>query len=101
MGYLHLNSGTIDTCDVEKVTESNGNIVIHLSINTDKDEIRYRICTDTRQPNLDDIFNDLNSLVLMVRSASANLQINEYLERSYIYVTYPDERILQYTANRI
>ena len=34
-------------------------------------------------------------------NADANIKINEYMERKYIFITYPDGNLIQYTANRI
>lgn len=102
MGYLHLNSGLISDYSVEIVNESNDYRVIHLSIYTDVSIVSYRICTDTRQPNIDNIYRNLNDALLSVKTnANISLNINEYLERNYIFITYPDGNIIQYTASRI
>ncbi len=87
MGYLQLNTGLIDDYSVEIVNESENYRVINLSIYTDVSNVSYRICADTRQPNIDDIYSNLNSALALVKaSADSNIKINEYLERNYIYL---------------
>jgi len=102
MGYLLLNTGLISSFTVERINESENYSVIHLSIHTDVSSVSYRICADTRQPNLDDIYEDLkNTLELVMNEEDSYFKINEYLERNYVFITYPDGRIAQYTANKI
>ena len=99
MGYLQLNTGLIADYSIELVNESVDYRVIHLSICTDVSFVTYRICADIREPDIDE--NLSNALEFVKTNEEANIKIHEYLERMYIFITYPDGKTIQYTANRI
>lgn len=104
MGNLNLNSGEIQVYDVQVVTENNQygkNDVIYLSITSEYDIVKYRICKDERNPDLNVIAENLSKGLLAAEQDSGDFGINEYLERSYIFVKYPNGSTAQYTANRI
>jgi len=102
VGYFQLNTGLIDNYSIELVNESADYRVINLSIYTDVSSVACGICADTRQPNIDDIYENLIiALEFAKTNADANIKINEYLDRKYIFMTHPDESIIQYTANII
>jgi len=102
MGYLQLNTGLIADYSIELVNESVDYRVIHLSICTDVSFVTYRICADIREPDIDRIYENLsNALEFVKTNEEANIKIHEYLERMYIFITYPDGKTIQYTANRI
>ncbi|MEQ2355760.1 hypothetical protein [Pseudoalteromonas piscicida] len=99
MGNFNLNSGQIQEYKVQVVTENhpNGKLdVIHLLINSEYYSVKYRICTDERHPDLKVIEQNL-----LQGLNSGDFGINEYLERSYIFVNYPSGSTAQYTANKI
>ena len=102
MGYLQLNTGLIADYSIELVNEAVDYRVIHLSICTDVSFVTYRICADIREPDIDRIYENLsNALEFVKTNEEANIKIHEYLERMYIFITYPDGKTIQYTANRI
>ncbi|HNZ28075.1 MAG TPA: hypothetical protein PK385_04350 [Spirochaetota bacterium] len=100
MGYLNLNSGTIQNFSVSQVAESSDLIVVHVTIDTDLGTTKYRICEDTRA-TIKDIINDFNNGLNTAKSSDADFYINEYQERDYIFVTFPNGETKQYTAKRI
>ena len=104
MGNLNINSGQIQAYSVQVVTENNpsGTIdVIHLSITSEYDNVKYRICTDERHPDLKVIEQDLLQGLATAHQGTADFGINEYLARSYIFVSYPNGSTAQYTADKI
>jgi len=104
MGVLNLNSSSIRRFSVQVTSEiANGYAfdVIDLNVGTDAFEIRYRIVSDTRHPNISQIKQDLESGLTQARDSSACFDVNEYLERDYIFVTFPNGKQEQYTARRI
>lgn len=101
MGYFHHNSGYIHEFQVKRVTEAAGNNVIHVTINHERGEVSFRISTDTRHPNIDIIESRLLQGLTTAKETDAPLQINEYEERFYLFVTYPDGTTEQYTGSRL
>jgi hypothetical protein len=100
MGYFIRNKGDISDYSINFTEEATNFSVIHLLIETDRGSITYRICSDSRQPDLNRIYSDLDSaLTYVMNNENAEFEINEYLERNYIFVTYPDGKTLQYTAS--
>lgn len=101
MAYFHLNSGQIQECSVNFVTEPSGNVVLHFYIATDSEVTTYRVYNDDREPNIQQIYAEINSCVVNVKQNNSDLDVNEYLERSYIFVTLPNGSSKQYSANKI
>ncbi|WMN84135.1 hypothetical protein [Vibrio parahaemolyticus] len=104
MGNFNLNSGQIQAYNVQVVTENHPNgafDVIHLSITSEYHIVNYRICNDERHPDLKVIEQNLLQGLTAAHQGSGDFGINEYLERSYIFVNYPNGSTAQYTANRI
>ncbi|WP_100915739.1 hypothetical protein [Pseudoalteromonas spongiae] len=104
MGNFNLNSGQIQAYDVKVVTETRGNSTfdaIHLSITSEYYSVNYRICNDERHPDLKVIEQNLLQGLKATHQGTGDFSINEYLERSYIFVSYPNGSTSQYTANRI
>jgi hypothetical protein len=101
MGYFDLNPETIEDFKVEEVVVSPGFKVIDLTIETDKQTVKYRICADSNQGPLEVIKDNLNEALNQVRNSESRFGITEYLVRHYIYVTFPDGNIKQYTAKKI
>ncbi|MFA6062858.1 MAG: hypothetical protein WC736_09680 [Gallionella sp.] len=101
MGNLHLNSGHIQDFEVELVTEESGPVVAVVTIYTDRENTRYRVNSDGRHPDLDRIVTNLKSGLQAAKDTDADFQINEYSERTYLFVTYPDGKTEQYTGARV
>jgi len=101
MGRLLLNSGYLVSCNLEIITESNGFQVLHLELESEKDQVKYRISHDTREPDLILIKNDIQDTLDDVLGTDKDLVIDEYLEREYIFITLKDGTCKQYTAQKI
>jgi hypothetical protein len=108
MGLFTFNDSTnltVQNFCVQEIIEKDKNgkdfIVLHLTIFVDFGEIKYRICSDTREPNLAQIKNDLINGFNQLLNSDKDLGIEEYLVRYYIFITYADGKIKQYTAKRI
>lgn len=105
MGKLHVNSGIIQQFNVslhQETYSDGGNFnVVHLEVLSESVHVKYRVCADTRNPDINIIKNDLESGLNQAASSSFSFEISEYLERNYIFVTYPNGTIIQYTASRI
>ena len=70
---------------------------IFLTIYTDVGVIGYMIWQAERHPNLNLIYNDLiNGLDRAKNNTDIVFEIGEYLERMYIFVTYPDGKTESY-----
>lgn len=105
MGKLHYNSGEIINLEIERVEESRPNLtssfeVIHLTIVSEYLTIKYRVSGDANY-TLDYIEQKLNEAKNIVMSSDKSLGINEYLERSYIYIFYPDGDMQKYTGQKL
>ncbi|HHQ4895762.1 TPA: hypothetical protein ACSP31_003821 [Aeromonas veronii] len=104
MGNFNFNSSQIQSYNVQVVTESHPDgkyDVIHLSITSGHHSVKYRICNDERHPVLNVIEQNLLQGLSATQQGAGDFGINEYLERSYIFVSYPSGSTVQYTANRI
>lgn len=101
MGRLHLNSGELGEGNLKLITEDDGFQVLHLELKSEKAHVKYRICHDTREPDLILIKNDIQDTLDDVLGTEKDLVIDEYLERSYIYITLKDGTYKQYTAQKI
>lgn len=101
MGRLIFNPCKIIKFDVRIVKEDENSEVIHLTIETEDDCLKYRICSDKREPDLSLIQRDLNAGLAKVLEEDADVEIREYMERDYLFVRYPDGTSKQYTAQKI
>jgi len=103
MGYFDLNSGTIADFKVQEFIEKeNDNFkVLHLTIETNLAVTKYRICADRNEGPLEVIKDNLNEAKEQVKNSESRFGINEFLERNYIFVTYPDGKVKKYTAQRL
>lgn len=101
MGNLHLNSGHIQDFEVEQVAEESGHIAAVVTIYTDREIAKYRVSNDDRHPDLGRIVTDLKAGLQAAKDTDADLKINEYSERMYLFVTYPNGKIEQYTGSRV
>lgn len=65
---------------------------------TQKRMVRYKISTDERHPNLNNLIQELQNYV----QSNSRVKIEEYLERVYIFVRAPyNDTTLQYTATKL
>lgn len=101
MGRLHLNSGTITNWNLELVTEENGHQVLHLELESETDQVKYRISEDTREPDLAMIQKDIRDTLDDVSEKDIDLIVDENPERNYLHITLKDGTRKQYTANKI
>ncbi len=101
MGNLHLNSGHIQDFEVEQITEKSGHIAAVVTIYTDRENTKYRVSNDDRHPDLGEIMTNLKTGLQAAKDTDADFQINEYSEREYLFVTYPDGKTEQYTGSRV
>lgn len=101
MGNLHLNSGHIQNFDVQLVTEESGLVTAVVTIDTDREITKYRVCSDDRHPDLTQIVTNLKAGLQTAKDTDADFQINEYSERMYLFVIYPYGKIEQYTGSRV
>ena len=101
MGRLIFNPCEIIDFDICVVKEREDFEVIHLTIKTEDGCLKYRICSDEREPNLSMIQRELNSGLSKARDDDADIEITEYMERDYLFVRYPDGTSKQYTAQKI
>jgi hypothetical protein len=101
MGKFGVNYSTIQDFKIEEVQETSGSIVLHLSVFNDAGQTKYRICHDRNEPDLNLIKTSLETGLQQAFNTDKDFIINEYLERSYIYVNYPDGETKQYTAQRL
>ena len=100
MGSFNFNSGMIQNFNVQLVTETGGNIVVHLEIITDINVTKFRISSDTRCPDINDIANKLQQGLQASMNTNTPFGIDEYSDRMYIFVNYPDGSTEQYTGSR-
>ena len=104
MGQLNFNSGLIQDYSVDIVQETSDDHtfgVIYMSITSETVNLKYRISSDERHPDLNVIHQDLNAGLSQAVNSELPFGINEYHERTYIFITYPNGDIKQYTANRL
>ena len=100
MGYFHLNSGCIQGFAVNKMTNSNGVEVVDVTIDHEEGSNSFSISTDENHRNLNSIEADLVQGLTTAKETDAPFQINEYKERFYLFVIYPDGRQEKYTGSR-
>lgn len=103
MGTLNFNSDDIQEISIERITETKNDYtfdVIHLGVISETRNLKYRISGDERF-TIDYIESKLNQFKDEILHPDSSFGINEYLERFYIYVTYPDGETDQYTAHKI
>lgn len=102
---MKYDKSTLASIDIDVVTESHpsGTLdVIHFKLVTVANKIKtYRICTDTRHPNLNDVYQDLVAIRNEINNNFAKMEISEYLERMYIFVKCTGFGQAQYTARKI
>ncbi len=101
MGKLIQNCNDILSYQVNHVTEPNGNVVLHVIIETAPYSVTYRICSDTRHPNLSLIANSFKIGLNMAQNQNLNITINEFIARSYISVDFPNGTTDDYTGQKI
>lgn len=89
MGLLHKNSSSILEFQVEKVVRNSVDVLLVI-IETETETIKYRIWTDERHKNLDTIEHDFKKGLKKVVEENKDIIIDEFLERCYIFVTFPD-----------
>ena len=99
--YLALNRTYIQDYNIKKEYNDINSII--LNIFGDTQSVSYKIHTDVRHPNIDIIYNTLKTgLDSAKNNDDATIFINEYLERSYIFILLPNlEDVLQYTAKKL
>lgn len=97
MGQIVINPGKLNSYSLEIENQK-----ILLNLSTDLFEASYKISSDTRNPDLNKIYNDLNEELNFVKeNNNAIFKITEYLERYYIYVTFHNGKLEQYTAHKL
>lgn len=96
MAKLNFNSDLIQDLYIEKVSDN----AIHLTVVSEYNTLRYKIIGDSRY-TIEHIEQRLNDFKNTYQDSEGDLGITEYLERMYIFVTYPDGETEQYTATRI
>ena len=101
MGYLNLNKGYLQKFKVQ-IENENGYDILYVTIWTDVNSVKYRISTDERHPDLQQIKNDFIQGLTIAKTTDSSIDIEEYLERMYIFVNFPNASDNnQYTARKI
>jgi len=98
---LNINSEGIEDYEVAEVQEESGYTCLHVTIVTYSDQVKYRVCYDDNQPDLAAIKADLKAGLERAKQTEDDIYLNEYPERSYLSVTYPDGTVKKYTATKI
>jgi len=101
MGKFHLNSGRIQDFEIEIVTQASDYVAAILTIYTDRENFKFCVSKDPRHPDLDRIVSNLKSGIQTAKETDADFQINEFNDRNYLFVTYPDGTIGEYTGSRV
>lgn len=101
MGQFHKNSGEIQNYDIQIVSEKDGIDVIYITIETDLGISKYRIASDTHHPDIKKIADRFSVRLKIAKESNADFQINEYEERMYLFVDFPDKKNLQFTGSKI
>jgi hypothetical protein len=97
-----LSYGIIQDFEITEFYEGNNHKVLHLSIQTDFATMKYRICSDKREPDLNVIKNDIYNVLLKAKNnKEINFTIGEFTERYYLFIKYENDKTKQYTGNRI
>jgi hypothetical protein len=108
MSAFIFNSSNINTFHVGIITDTifiegcpKPSNVIDLFVNSSVGSHHYRVCSDDRHPDLNQIHLNLNSGLNSSSNGLGDFSIDEYLERSYIFVSYPNGETAQYTASKV
>lgn len=101
MGRLIFNPCAITDYSVNIVQENPNFQVIHLTIVSEDQTLKYRIWADEREPNLSSIQNDLNAGLSKACSEDTDIEVTEYTARDYLFVKYPNGISKQYSARKI
>jgi hypothetical protein len=101
MGYFGINVGEIGGFEVEEIVEGGDHKVLHLSITNYSGLTKYRIHSDTREPDLNLIKKNLEEGFQLAKDTDNKIIIHEYLQRAYIFVEYPNGETKQYSAQRL
>ena len=102
MGNFNLNSGEIQNYNVEIIPEGDGSFkAIYVDINTDYGNHKFRITKDDRHPDTDAIANKLEKGLKEAQQEAKAFNINEYPERHYLFVSYPNGEQAQYTGKKL
>lgn len=102
MGYFHHNSGFILEFWVERIAaDATGKDFIHVIIEHERGRVEFRISADSNHPDINAIESCLAQGLKAAKESDASLQINEYKERYYLFVTYPDGEMKKYTGSRV
>ena len=103
MAFLLKTSGQIRDYKIEEKLDNSIYVTIIIDTLEATIVLKYRIAPDTNQPELSQIKKDFEEgLRLAKENNSNNISIEEYLERSYIFVKFPNvDSTKKYTAQRI
>ena len=102
--YLALNRMYVRDYNLEKKYDDFDNVrTIILNIFGDIQSVSYEIQEDQNHPDIDVIYDTLKTdLDSAKNDEDATIFINEYLERSYIFILLPNsEDTLKYTEKRL
>ena len=100
---MKITKQNLNNFNVNIIKETNGNKVIHLTIELKNEKIKYRIPRDKRHKHetVKDMAKKINDFFSDIQNGnSKSLKIDEYLERSYITI-YAENNSPQYTAQKI
>ncbi|MBB4267833.1 ABC-type Na+ transport system ATPase subunit NatA [Roseospira visakhapatnamensis] len=101
MGKLHLNSSFIINYSV-RIVQTEDYPYVFVEIFTEAQSLSYKIVTDENFSDINYIYQRLqNGISSAANNVNDNLEIGEYLERNYVFFTYPDGTQDKYTAFRI
>jgi hypothetical protein len=108
MSTFVFNSSNINAFHVGIITETiliegcpKPYDVIDLFVNSLIGSHHYRVFSDDRYPDLNQIYLNFNSGLNSSLNGFGDFSIDEYLERSYIFVSYPNGETAQYTASKV
>jgi hypothetical protein len=101
MGKFGVNYGKIQGFEIKEIQETPDCKVLHLGVYNDAGWTKYRICDDIREPDLNLIRKNLEEGLTQAQSTDKDFMINEYIERDYIFVKYPNGETKQYSAQRV
>ena len=74
---------------------------IDLSIQTDDGSYEYKICQDTREPDINRIKAYLDKSLKDAMETFSKVEISEYGERNYLFFKVQGEDQKQYTGTRV
>jgi hypothetical protein len=102
MGTFHKNNGNIQEFEVRIQQDTNGIDRVYISIITDIESSKYWIVNDERHSDLNLIQEDIhNALDLALNNIEKSFSINEYEERTYLFVKDSNGLQKQYTGKEI